>query len=170
MVGLVIARAQHTAKIRVKMWYFTRYLALKACNKLTTVCPQTERLSVPVIYFHITPWFEREPAWYAKDFHLFFLFFYCAFFTSKKIPTKTFIAWKLFKPFFNYYSLFLLLFSIRLWLFGWVLDWSWLSLLSTDVSSCTSFLPARSRLNNALASFRPLANLDDGRYTCWLCY
>jgi hypothetical protein len=60
MVGLVIARARHTAKIRAKIWCFTRYLALKACDKLKTVCPRTERLSVPVIYFHITPWFRGE--------------------------------------------------------------------------------------------------------------
>jgi hypothetical protein len=35
---------------------------LNGRDKLKTVCPRTERLSVPVISFHITPWFEREPA------------------------------------------------------------------------------------------------------------
>jgi hypothetical protein len=62
MVGLVIARARHTAKIRAKKGYFTQYPVLNGCDKLKTVCPRTECLSVPVIYFHITPWFEREPA------------------------------------------------------------------------------------------------------------
>jgi hypothetical protein len=51
MVGLVIARARHTAKIRAKKGCFTAYLALKGCVKAKTVCPRTERLSVPVIYF-----------------------------------------------------------------------------------------------------------------------
>jgi hypothetical protein len=51
MVGLVIARARHTAKIRAKKGYFMRYPVLNGCDKLKTVCPQTERLSVPVIYF-----------------------------------------------------------------------------------------------------------------------
>jgi hypothetical protein len=68
MVGLVIARARHTAKIGAKKGCFTAYLALKGCVKAKTVCLQTERLSVPVIYFHITTWFEPEPAEYAPTF------------------------------------------------------------------------------------------------------
>jgi hypothetical protein len=35
--GIVITRAQHTAKIRAKKRYSTAYLALKGCNKLKTV-------------------------------------------------------------------------------------------------------------------------------------
>jgi hypothetical protein len=57
MVGLVIALARHTAKIGAKKGYFTRYPVLNGRDKLKTVCPRTERLSVPVIYFHITTWF-----------------------------------------------------------------------------------------------------------------
>jgi hypothetical protein len=37
IVGIVIARAQHSAKNRAKKGYFTRYLALKSCDKLKTV-------------------------------------------------------------------------------------------------------------------------------------
>jgi hypothetical protein len=64
MVGLVIARARHTAKVRAKKGCFTAYLALKGCVKAKTVCPRTERLSVPVTYFQITTRFEPEPAGY----------------------------------------------------------------------------------------------------------
>jgi hypothetical protein len=35
---------------------------LNGCDKLKTVCPRTELLSVPVIYFHITTWFGGELA------------------------------------------------------------------------------------------------------------
>jgi hypothetical protein len=35
---------------------------LKGCVKAKTVCPRTERLSVPVIYFNISTWIHREPA------------------------------------------------------------------------------------------------------------
>jgi hypothetical protein len=62
MVGLVIAQAQHTAKIGAKKGYFKRYPMLNGRDKLKTVCLRTERLSVPVIYFHITPWFGGELA------------------------------------------------------------------------------------------------------------
>jgi hypothetical protein len=63
-VGLVIAWARHTAKIRAKTWHFTAYLVLKDASSLKTVCPRTKRLSVPVIYFHITPWFGGELTYY----------------------------------------------------------------------------------------------------------
>jgi hypothetical protein len=62
MVGLVIARARHTAKIGSKKGYFTRYPVLKDASSLKTVCARTVRLSVPVIYFHITTWFGGELA------------------------------------------------------------------------------------------------------------
>jgi hypothetical protein len=62
MVGLVIAQARHAAKLRAKTWHFTAYLVLKDASSLKTVCLRTERLSVPVIFFHITPWFGGELA------------------------------------------------------------------------------------------------------------
>jgi hypothetical protein len=46
MVGIVISRAQHRAKIRAKKGCFTPYLALKGCVKAKIVCARTERLSV----------------------------------------------------------------------------------------------------------------------------
>jgi hypothetical protein len=61
MVGLVIARAQHTAKIGAKIGYFTAYLALKECVKEKTVCLRTERLSVPVIYFGYRDSYSGNP-------------------------------------------------------------------------------------------------------------
>jgi hypothetical protein len=45
LVGLVDLRARHSAKIRAKKWYFTRYLVLKGCDKL-----QNSRASVRPSY------------------------------------------------------------------------------------------------------------------------
>jgi hypothetical protein len=47
MVGLVIIRARHSAKIRAKKGYFTRYLVLKDTISFS-VCPSN------VIYFDIS--------------------------------------------------------------------------------------------------------------------
>jgi hypothetical protein len=50
MVGLVIARARHTAKIGAKKWYITAYLVLKDALPSVrgqSVCPSN------VIYFYI---------------------------------------------------------------------------------------------------------------------
>jgi hypothetical protein len=56
MVGLVIAQARHTAKIGAKKGYF------KGCFKPKQSLREQYSLSVPVIYFHITTWFEWELA------------------------------------------------------------------------------------------------------------
>jgi hypothetical protein len=62
IVGIVITRVRHTAKILAKKRYSTAYLVLKGCDKLKTVCAQTERLSVPVIYFPKGTGFHSELA------------------------------------------------------------------------------------------------------------
>jgi hypothetical protein len=59
MIGLVKLIARHSANIGAKKGYFTRYPVLKGCVKLKTVCVQTVRLSVPVIYLNIARGFTR---------------------------------------------------------------------------------------------------------------
>jgi hypothetical protein len=56
LVGLVDLRARHSAKIRAKNGTSRDSPCCKDATSFKTV----ERLSVPVIYFDITPWFERD--------------------------------------------------------------------------------------------------------------
>jgi hypothetical protein len=58
LVGLVDLRARHSAKIRAKNGTSHDSLCCKEVKSFKTI----ERLSVPVIYFDITPWFERDLA------------------------------------------------------------------------------------------------------------
>jgi hypothetical protein len=72
IVGIVITRARHSAKIRAKKRYSTAHLALEGCDKLRTVCTRTVRLSVPVIYF-------RYRAGSTRDYQL-LLYYYCNYY------------------------------------------------------------------------------------------
>jgi hypothetical protein len=68
IVGIVITRHRHTAKIRAEKRYSTAYLALKGCVKLNTVCAQTvPSVSVPVIYFPKGTGFHSELAYCGKS-------------------------------------------------------------------------------------------------------
>jgi hypothetical protein len=66
LVGIVIPRAQHSAKNRAKKGYFTRYLALKACDKLKTVCARTVPSVLPSDIFPKTNRFHLELAFYKE--------------------------------------------------------------------------------------------------------
>jgi hypothetical protein len=91
IVGIVIPRARHSAKIRAKKRLSTAYLALKGCDKLKRVCARTERLSVPVIYFGYRMWFHSDLALYDQNnLHLRFL----SFSVVVVSPLTGFLLWR----------------------------------------------------------------------------
>jgi hypothetical protein len=71
IVGIVITRAQHTAKIRAKKGCFTAYLALKGCVKHYTVCARTVRSVRPSDIFPKRNRFHSElpfnKPWFSPD-------------------------------------------------------------------------------------------------------